>query len=92
MTVQEVFCQFKVEFPTVNIGKSKFASLRPQHVMLCHETPHNVCVCAVHFNFISVINTLSVKLPGVGGPYSEMWSVNAVCTPRSEQCFFNECD
>jgi hypothetical protein len=71
MTVQEVFCQFKVEFPTVNIGKSKFASLRPQHVMLCHETPHNVCVCAVHFNFISVINTLSVKLPGVGGPYSE---------------------
>jgi hypothetical protein len=21
-----------------------------------------------------------------------MWSVNAVCTPPSEQCFFNECD
>jgi hypothetical protein len=52
MTLKEAHKQFKHDFPGMTIGKSKFAQLRPPHIDLERDTPHNVCVCAVHYNFL----------------------------------------
>jgi hypothetical protein len=50
--MRDVHKQFKHDFPGMTIGKSKFAQLRPPHIDLERDTPHNVCVCAVHYNFL----------------------------------------
>jgi hypothetical protein len=51
-TIREAYFLFKQEFPDVAIRKSKFANLRPHHVRVQAETSKNVCVCAIHYNFI----------------------------------------
>lgn len=45
------------------IGKSKFADLRPKHVMLSNKLPHNVCLCKYHENFINAINAFHKLVP-----------------------------
>lgn len=42
MTVSEVFEIFKQKHPDIKIQKSKFFELRPFHVKLMAEIPHNV--------------------------------------------------
>ena len=49
-SVAEVHALFHEEFPLYKIGKSKFAELRPQHVLLSSKLPHNVCLCRYHEN------------------------------------------
>ena len=55
-TVMEAFKQFKTENPEMKIGKSKFASLRPRHVLPVSDKDHNVCCCTYHENFEMVLN------------------------------------
>lgn len=45
------------------IGKSKFAELQPEHVLLSNKLPHNVCLCKYHENFINAINVLHKIVP-----------------------------
>lgn len=45
------------------IGRSKFFQLRPQNVIVVRDTPHNVCVCQIHANFINLCLALK-KLTG----------------------------
>ncbi|KAJ8891378.1 hypothetical protein PR048_010894 [Dryococelus australis] len=54
MTVLEAFNIFRAEYPTVNVHKFKFYELCPQHVLLCSETPHNVCVC-MYLEFLRAV-------------------------------------
>ncbi|PSN49441.1 hypothetical protein C0J52_06605 [Blattella germanica] len=61
MTILEAFNLFKADYPEINLQKSKFYESRPQHVLLCSETPQNVCVCMYHENF--KVETLSNALP-----------------------------
>ena len=42
-TINEVFAMFREINPHVKIGKSKFAELKPQHVLLSIQLPRNVC-------------------------------------------------
>ena len=48
MSVNEARALFSEEHPELHIGKSKFADLRPKHVLLSRKVPHNVCMCKRH--------------------------------------------
>ena len=50
MTVAEAYQMYKDENPDKVVGKSKFASERPNHVMKQSETPRDVCLCRYHEN------------------------------------------
>ncbi|XP_065677448.1 uncharacterized protein LOC101237623 isoform X1 [Hydra vulgaris] len=91
LTLREAHKRFQQSYKNVKIGKSKFASLCPKHVLLCAETPHNVCVCSIHYNFIHVVNVLAPYFESIPLYDNEWTEVNAVCINPSEKCFFNEC-
>ncbi len=68
--LKEVYQLFKDKFPTLSIGFSKFAELRPRHCVLAGASgTHSVCVCTIHQN---------VKLMMIGGRLSDL-------TAHSEQ-------
>ena len=48
--ISEGYELLKVEYPNVAVGKSKFASLRPEHVLLSSLIPQNFYVCQKHEN------------------------------------------
>ena len=43
-TMMEAYQAFKRSHPDTENGKSKFAKLRPSHILCIDEIPHNVCV------------------------------------------------
>ena len=43
MTVAEAYQLFREKYPGECIGKSKFAELRPKHVLLSSDLPVNAC-------------------------------------------------
>jgi hypothetical protein len=91
MTVREAHAQFKASHPEVKIAKSKFASLRLKFILTCDETPNNVCVCQIHYNFIEKIKALKCFIPDMP-LYGSSWLETCVVCSPSEQCYFNECD
>jgi len=48
LTIGETFEQFKMKYPNLEIGRSKFFSLRPAWVR--EGTPHESCLCIYHEN------------------------------------------
>lgn len=51
--LKEIFKKFKKENPTVEIGLTKFCSLRPDYCVLAGSGgTHRVCVCPIHENMI----------------------------------------
>ncbi|KAJ8886634.1 hypothetical protein PR048_012846 [Dryococelus australis] len=60
MTVKEAFIFFQNKFPEIKIKKSKFHELRPKHVILCSQMPHNVCICRYHLNISNIDELLSL--------------------------------
>lgn len=58
MTVMEAHKLFAQENPDIKIGKSKFAALRPKHVLPISEKDHNVCCCRYHENVELLVDGL----------------------------------
>ena len=58
MTIGETHKEFKRENPLSQIGKSTFASLRPKHMLLNSDMPHNVCGCKYHNNMLLILECL----------------------------------
>ena len=50
MSLREAHSKFKHEHPSLKIGLTKFCELRPTHVKLFDQIPHQVCVCSYHEN------------------------------------------
>lgn len=48
LTIGETFEKFKIMYPNIKIGRSKFYSLRPSWVK--EKTPHESCLCIQHSN------------------------------------------
>lgn len=91
MTVGEAFAQFKRENKNILIEKSKFYSLRPEHVLLISETPHNVCVCKYHANFDFLLKSLTSVI--VDFPASSNDLLNLMCcNAQSERCMIGICE
>lgn len=88
MTVNEAHAIFKKKHGDI-IGKSKFFALRPKNVLQVRETPHNVCVCIIHANFIFLVNSLE----GVFLDKHDHTSLINVlcCDTKAEKCMTNKC-
>ena len=50
MNISEANELLKIEYPNAAVGKSKFASLRPEYVLLSSMIPRNFSVCQKHEN------------------------------------------
>ena len=90
-SVMETYRLFQKDFPNINIGKSKFAELRPKHVFLSSKLPHNVCLCKYHENVINAINALHKANPDIPA-YSQTFPESLICDPPTEECWLNKCD
>lgn len=90
-SLKETFALFCEEFPEAGIGKSKFAELRPKHVYLSKQLPHNVCMCRYHENFISAIDSLHKVSPCVPS-YSHDFPATLLCKSPNRKCWTNQCD
>ena len=91
MNIMEAFQLFKAENRDVDVGKSKFFTLRPQHIQLMANIPHNVCICKQHGNIDSL-------LQGIGKEYPECPSTgraltdSLVCQRENPSCMLNTCE
>lgn len=47
-SLREAYHKFKEDYPSLKIGLAKFCELRPVHVKLFDQIPHQVCVCSFH--------------------------------------------
>ena len=89
MSVCEAHSIWKSEHPERRkIGKSKFAKLRPEHILLTSELPRNVCMCKVHENFIQLLKALH-KHDNFFPIHSNNFPSNFVCD--EDDCWFNKC-
>ena len=47
MSLREAYKKFKEKNPSLKVGLTRFCELRPAHVKLIDQIPHQVCVCVV---------------------------------------------
>ena len=94
--LREVYQLFKEKFPTMSIGFSKFAELRPKHCCLAGASgTHAVCVCTIHQN---------VKLMMLGGNIADLTAnediplksydhclAQIICNPPQPACYLGTC-
>lgn len=90
MTVLEAYALFKQEYPDVPIKKSKFYNLRPAHVLLSTEMPHNVCVCKYHAN-INFLTEALHKLVKSFPPDHATLIHHLTCSDENENCMTGAC-
>ena len=62
MTMVEAHGLFVGENPTIIVGKSKFAELRPAEVLPSSKMPCNICGCIYHTNIALLLKELHRKL------------------------------
>ena len=83
--IKELFNAFKVKFPEIKIGFSKFSSLRPKWCVLAGGSgTHSVCVCSIHQN-------IKLLLAPIDTSYKDLLHF-VVCSPKSRECMVNRCD
>lgn len=87
----EVYELFKSENPTIQIGFSSFASLRPQHVLLSSDTPPNVYVCSYHANFECLVCSIGKIVPNFPSKSKELIE-KLVCNRENEECMLRTCE
>ncbi|CAG9788176.1 unnamed protein product [Diatraea saccharalis] len=76
--INELYQQFKLEYPATKVGLSKFFSLRPKQCILAGDSgTHVVCVCIYHQN---------VKLMLSGGNISSLTSESAIPLTSYKDC------
>ncbi|GBL91653.1 hypothetical protein AVEN_71311-1 [Araneus ventricosus] len=76
---------FKEENPSINIGYSKFCSLRPKNVLV-KDTPSDQCKCKSHENFILLLKGLNIN-------YNKDFWKEVLCNSDSgSECWETNCD
>ena len=61
--LQELYTAFKEKHPNVNLGFSKFCTLRPKWcVLACSKMTHSVCVSSAHQNVVLLVNAMGWDL------------------------------
>ena len=60
--LQELYTALKEKYPNINIGFSKFCTLRPKWCLLDgSKMTHSVCVCGVHKNVALLVDAMDWK-------------------------------
>ena len=94
--LREAFELFKERNPTIIIGFSKFAELRPkQCVMVGQSGTHSVCVCVIHQNMILLFagSKLETLTADKENPLTSIQDCvgKLQCNPPSETCCLGQC-
>ena len=89
MTIMEAYKQFKSDHPGLKIGKSKFAELRPKHVVPVTEKDHNVCCCIYHENGELILEGMRKVCPDFPKDINTL-VLQSVCE-WSVRCNFGNC-
>ena len=90
-SLKETFGLFQKENPHVQIGFSKFCSLRPKNVLLQAAMPRQVCLCQYHDNVKLLCDCLSKEIesfPSYSGTFVDLF----VCDSTKEECMMNKCN
>ena len=90
MSLKESHALFIAENENIKISRSKFASLRPLHVLLSRQTPANLCMCIYHQNVILLLKKLSVCSANIP-VYSNKFADSRLQCPDDLACWFSEC-
>lgn len=83
--ISETYELYKNDNTGDDIGRSKFASLRPRHVLPFNDVPHTVCVCAMHENMKFIIDALKKtgeNIPATGRELVDL----CVCSRDNALC------
>lgn len=91
LTLKETYALFCEENPDVKIGLSKFSSLRPSHILLRRDIPHNVCLCQKHENIRFLLEALKDKGFNLE-PKLKDFIKTAVCDEENETCMNGDCN
>ena len=84
--LKELYSAFKKHYPNINIGFSKFCSLRPKWCILVGRSgTHSVCVCTIHQNVTLMLNAIKLDKD-----YHELMSM-LVCDRDSKECMVHRC-
>ena len=94
--LREAYKLFKTKHPSLKVGFSKFAELRPKECILAGGAgTHSVCVCTIHQNIKLMIvgSGLSCCTEGEEIHLSDYTSCLAAttCNEKSIDCFFHQC-
>ena len=85
--LSELYSNFKLEYPDLKIGLSKFCSLRLKWCVLAGASgTHLVCVCTIHQNVILLIHGA-----GIEEDYKELMSY-IVSEGAGRECMLRHCD
>ena len=82
MYLREAYALFRKTYSNVEVGFSKFASLRPVNVLLLKDQSPDQCKCRIHENFI-------LKLKGAGIKYDEKFWPSMLCC--NQDCLDSNC-
>ncbi|WP_316206557.1 hypothetical protein, partial [Escherichia coli] len=91
-SLKETYSQLRKENPNLQIGKSKFYSLRPSFVLT--SPVKEACLCVHCENFELFLTSL---IPFRGDKNSELDSIRSeitntmLCSEPSDSCFLQEC-
>ena len=78
---------FKQKYPNVNIGFSKFWTLRPKRFVLAgSKMTHSVCVCSAHQNVVLLVDAMDWDLT-----YKDLIK-KIVCNTESNKCIMHRCE
>lgn len=91
MSIGEAYEAFKGEVG-VNLGKSKFFSLRPPEVLHERDIPASVCVCRVHSDMDGLLSGLAKTFSGAIPATGRELLAATVCNRESEPCMLVDCD
>lgn len=93
--LDDLYKQFKEEFPESQIGVSKFRELRPREcITVGHSGTHNVCVCKMHQNMDLKMYGIKQQLKIRAIDFTETsqdFIKNSVCPVSSSDCFLSNC-
>ena len=91
MTLSKAHSFFVEESPTIVIGKSKLAKLRPAEVLLSSKMPCNICGCIYHTNIALLLEELHRKLPEDFPLYREEFLKSCVCDATNKKYMNSNC-
>ncbi len=91
MSILEAYRYFKKKHPESIIGKSKFAELRPSHVLRPSDTPRNVCLCRYHENVKLALDCLQHTIPRQVFQSTQDFVEAVACNTDSPLCMLGQC-
>ncbi|KAG1656070.1 ARL14 effector protein [Nymphon striatum] len=86
--IKEIYGEYKLKYPEIRIGFSKFCELRPKWCITVGASgTHSVCVCTIHQN----VKLLLAAIPKFDSDYKELLKL-MMCDPLSRSCNLHLCD